>query len=125
MVLRDNLFYIKSIATTDKGVLFLLDLNPEHFIYQAHFPGRPITPGVCIVQIVKELLEIQLKQCLEIKKVKNVKFLSVISPDENLHVSCELTNIQVDPEQQLVKVQAVVTSEVEVYAKVSIICGLL
>ena len=31
-------------------------LNPAHVIYQAHFPGRPITPGACQIQMVTEIL---------------------------------------------------------------------
>ena len=125
MILRDNLFYIRSNETTAKGSLFHLELNPNHFIYQAHFPSQPITPGVCIVQIVKELLEIETNRKLAIKKVNNVKFLSIISPADNCHISCELIKIQVDEESRQIKTQAVIFSDKETYAKVSFICDIL
>ena len=42
-----------TIAGGDTDKIWLR-LNPDHPIYHAHFPGNPITPGVCIVQIVGE-----------------------------------------------------------------------
>ena len=67
-----------------RGVRFGYDirLDASHFIYAAHFPGAPITPGVCVIQIARELIEEELKQKLMIRRVKNVKFLKVISPVE-------------------------------------------
>ena len=38
-------------------VSYTIKLIPSCVIYQAHFPGEPITPGVCIVQMAKELIE--------------------------------------------------------------------
>ena len=45
-----------------EGQQLRLQLHPEHEIYQAHFPGNPITPGVCQVQIVAELAGRQLQR---------------------------------------------------------------
>jgi 3-hydroxyacyl-[acyl-carrier-protein] dehydratase len=57
-------------------------LNPEHKIYKAHFPGQPITPGVCQIQMVTELLSLQLGAKVELTDIKNVKYMAVISPEE-------------------------------------------
>lgn len=62
------------------GAEFTIRLNPEHKIYRAHFPGDPITPGVCIIQIGLELLGLALGCGLELCRVKNVKFLSILRP---------------------------------------------
>ena len=35
----------------------MLRLLPDSPVYQGHFPGYPITPGVCLVQIALELIE--------------------------------------------------------------------
>jgi len=57
MKLRDSLYYINNKVTEGTAVRYDVQLDASHFIYQAHFPGEPITPGVCIIQIAKELLE--------------------------------------------------------------------
>ena len=31
---------------------FSLELNPEHPVYEGHFPGNPVVPGVCQVQMI-------------------------------------------------------------------------
>ena len=55
MKLLDSLFSIVSASSEDGRHVYTIRLNPEHFIYKAHFPGEPITPGVCIMQIAIEL----------------------------------------------------------------------
>lgn len=91
MRLTNNLFSITAKRLDEKGASYDVMLHPDHFIYQAHFPGEPVTPGVCIIQMVKELLEdlVQLPLC--ITAVKNVKFLSILSPIQTPQVTCKLT----------------------------------
>lgn len=120
MKLKNSLYNIINSEPTAKGVRFDIQLNPEHTIYKAHFPGQPITPGVCIVQIAVELLEEHLNAPLQLKTAKNVKFLSVISPCENKCISYELQNIS--EEDGMVKWQTVVTSSQNNFAKLSLVC---
>lgn len=56
-------------------------LNAGHAIYKAHFPGMPITPGVCIIQMARELLELHSGKRLEIRSVKTAKFLNIVNPE--------------------------------------------
>ena len=56
-------------------------LHPESAIYAAHFPGYPITPGVVLVRIAVELLSGQQGRNLDVKSVKNIKFVSPVMPD--------------------------------------------
>ena len=71
-----------SIVSAD-GNQLRLQLHPEHEIYQAHFPGNPITPGVCLVQIVAELAGRQLQRHLTLHRVANLKFTAPVSPVES------------------------------------------
>ena len=98
MILKDSLYTIEGQQSQEGAVCFDISLQPDHFIYQAHFPGEPITPGVCVVQIAKELLEEHLQRPLAIKAVKNVKFLAVVSPLEHPQVRYTFRQIQDTPE---------------------------
>lgn len=71
-------------SLTEDGITLTgcIRLNPESEIYKAHFPGMPITPGVCIIQIASELLQEALGLPIILNKVKNAKFLKVINPIE-------------------------------------------
>ena len=119
MRLLDSLYTIASTELTDNGPIFTIGLNAEHFIYKAHFPGEPITPGVCILQIAHELLEVHCDAKLEIDCVKNVKFLRVITPDATPVVSYEFQKLVF--EEESVKCQVSVMAEDEALAKLSII----
>lgn len=104
----------------EDGCSYTISLNPEHQIYKVHFPGLPITPGVCIVQIAVELLELCTGRQLQIDVLKNVKFLNVISPNEVQHLTYELK--KVNTEGLLTTAQVTVKTDSTVYSKISIVC---
>jgi len=119
MTLKDNFYQIKEMHHTDTGVNFLVHFNVEHFIYAAHFPGNPITPGVCIVQIVKELTEKLTQTPLFLKTVKNIKFVQVINPLTHAEVTFALGTPQKD--ENGYRISAGVESGDEIFAKLSLI----
>ncbi|MBM7418460.1 MULTISPECIES: 3-hydroxyacyl-ACP dehydratase [Chryseobacterium] len=59
-----------------------ISLNKDHDIFKGHFPGNPVTPGVCMMQIVKELTEEFTGKKLFLKSASNVKFMAIINPFE-------------------------------------------
>ena len=126
MTLKDNFYHIKQMHRTDVGVKFLVHFNVEHFIYAAHFPGNPITPGVCIVQIVKELTEELTQTPLFLKTVKNIKFVQAINPLTHPEVTFALSMpISDNPMSDNYRVSASVESGEVVFAKMSLIFSLL
>ncbi|MBR1394476.1 MAG: beta-hydroxyacyl-ACP dehydratase [Prevotella sp.] len=78
MILRDNMFTVTG-GTHDN---VKIRLNADHAIYRAHFPGNPITPGVCIVQMIGELLADRCGRRLSLSQIVNLKFVAPISPVE-------------------------------------------
>jgi len=121
MQLKNNLYTIVHKEVEGQTNSYTIELNPSCIIYQAHFPGEPITPGVCIVQMGKELLEDLLAASLEIVKVKNVKFLSVISPKETTTIVYQMKKVERSEDGKEVKAQLVATSEEEPKAKISLV----
>ncbi len=126
MQLRNNLYIVTDRTVDGLSARYTLQLQPSCFIYQAHFPGEPITPGVCIVQIGKELVDdlLQTKGMsghTEIAKVKNVKFLSVLSPETTTSVVYDIKKVEVSEDKREIKVQIVVTDSEEAKAKISLV----
>ena len=119
MRLTDGFFIIETTSNTDDGFEAILFTNPEHPIYKAHFPGNPITPGVCVIQAAGELLEQQLHSNIYLKTVKNVKFLSVIIPEKGKKIRYSFSNLV--EEENGCKVQVLVNDDSTVYAKISLI----
>ena len=58
-----------------------IQINPKHEIFKGHFPGNPITPGVCMIQIIRELAEEDLGKKLFLFSANNVKFMAIINPE--------------------------------------------
>lgn len=120
MKLLDSLYTITEQVASESEHSYTIRLNAEHFIYAAHFPGEPITPGVCIMQIAQELLEEHLGESLMLECVKNIKFLRIITPTETPVVSYKLHKISC--EEGCVKAQVTVSSNEEIFAKLSLVC---
>ncbi len=122
MKFLNNLYTIDSKDEVDASIRYNIHLDASHFIFQAHFPDEPITPGVCIIQIAKELLEEHLGKGLEIQKVKNVKFLNVISPLATPNVTYVFEKIIPDDSEETYKVMTQVLSDEISLAKLSFTC---
>lgn len=120
MKLLNSLYCITEESKSDTEHSYTIKLDAEHFIYAAHFPGEPITPGVCIMQIAQELLECHVGRPLSIECVKNIKFLRIITPTETPVVCYTLQ--RVSSEEGCVKCQVAVTSGGETFAKLSLVC---
>lgn len=65
-------------------------LNKDHDIFKGHFPGNPVTPGVCMMQIVKELTEECTGRKLFLKSASNIKFMAIINPYETPELDLQL-----------------------------------
>lgn len=122
MILQDNLFTIVSQHKEEESVVFQVCLHPEWPIYKAHFPGHPITPGVCVVQMVQELLQGLLQRELCLRQAKNVKYLSIISPEEITDLTITFSKIEELPDGNL-KVQAQVANGESLCTKLSVTFG--
>ena len=118
MQFLDNLLITQSITDTENGFTAVLRCNPEHLIYQAHFPGNPITPGACLLQTAGELLQHKLDRPLFLKSSKNVKYLNVLVPSEGKEVHFTFSNL-VENETEC-KAQVVIADEASVYTKMSL-----
>lgn len=130
MKLKNNLYKIISKEEVNSIFNYTVELNPSCVIYQAHFPGEPITPGVCIVQIGKEVIEnLLLEQSsasrrLEIIKAKNIKFLSVISPNETPILTYQVRKLGFSDDNMTIETQIVVNSDDKSMAKISLVMKL-
>lgn len=118
MRLSGDFFFPESVQENR----FVVRLNAAHYIYAAHFPGHPVTPGVCLVQMVQELLSQSFGCPLFTRTIRNVKFLNIVSPLENERVAVCITRMADDGSQ--VSVQAVITADADdsrVFAKMSLV----
>lgn len=120
MLFLDNLYSIVSTSEeSTEAVRLQIRLNADSIIFKAHFPGEPIMPGACIVQMVQELFSFWTKREVEITKIVNLKFLSVIKPDEVLDLDIAI-KIKKEEDHQ-VHINADIVKDAATYTKMSLL----
>lgn len=92
---------LESSHTEGNKCISQIKINPSHDIYKGHFPGRPVTPGVILMQLFKEQAERFTGKKLALKKASNVKFLAVVNPEEENQLILESEIEQLEDEIKL------------------------
>lgn len=90
MVLKDFYNIVSQEKTADSKYNITILINEKHEVFKGHFPGNPIMPGVCMIQIIKELTESITQSSLMIQTLSNVKFMALINPEVNPELRLEL-----------------------------------
>jgi len=103
MVLKDFYKVLSEEKTGDSKYVVTILVNEKHEVFKGHFPGNPIMPGVCMIQIIKELTEKITQNTLMIQTLTNVKFMALINPEVTAELRLEL-DITIT-EDDLVKVK--------------------
>ena len=100
MLLEKNFYTIQAFTNEEGIAKATISINASHKIFEGHFPGVPVVPGVCMTQIVKELLEKAIEKETRLVKADHLKFLSVINPVENnianVEVKYKVTESDID-----------------------------
>jgi len=90
MVLKNFYTILSEEKISDSKYTVTILVNEKHEIFKGHFPGNPIMPGVCMIQIIKELTEAITKSSLMIQTLANVKFMALINPEATPELRLEL-----------------------------------
>lgn len=84
MVLN-NFYSVVKTENKENEIITEILINKSHEIYNGHFPGRPVTPGVILMELFKEEAERQTNCKLVLESANNVKFTSVVDPNQGEH----------------------------------------
>lgn len=79
-MLVNDFYTVHGLAQTEGSIQAILHWNKSHDIFRGHFPGQPVVPGVCMLQIIKELMESSLGRKLALQESSQMKFLQFIDP---------------------------------------------
>lgn len=82
-MLQGDFYTVLDNQSKDHTMAAVLEINPNHPIFDGHFPQIPVVPGVCMMQMVKELAEDFTGKKLRLAKADHLKFLTIINPREN------------------------------------------
>ncbi|HSN61628.1 MAG TPA: hypothetical protein VLR49_11885 [Ferruginibacter sp.] len=82
-MLLNDFFTIDDTVSSATEIWAELRINSNHKIFDGHFPNQPVVPGVCMMQMIKEILEQVIDKKTSLVKAAEMKFLAIINPPEN------------------------------------------
>ena len=100
---RDPMLFIDGVnELSDEHILIQSNIDPKAAYFKGHFPGRPIMPGVLIIETVAQAgaLLVSLTRGLSDDKfiaftnVDAVKFRRPVNPGEVLDIRVEIEKIR-------------------------------
>jgi len=105
-MLLNNFYTVLRSAIQDQERTVFITIHPDHPVFEGHFPGQPIVPGVCMVQIVKELLEQQEGKNLFLRESSQMKFLQLLTPSEKDELGVTIQMQPQDNDESLLRIAA-------------------
>jgi 3-hydroxyacyl-[acyl-carrier-protein] dehydratase len=82
-------------------------INADHQVYGGHFPGYPVTPGVCQLMMIRDILEGELRVPLMLTGAKQIKFTAVhmplSEPEIDATLSFSISGDQLEVTARLIK----------------------
>ncbi|MBT9186666.1 hotdog family protein [Zobellia russellii] len=115
-MLIEGLYTVENFKQEDQTVQATVKLNAAHEVFKGHFPGNPVMPGVCMIQIIKELTEQATGKRLFLSVASNIKFMAIINPEKNDVIELTLTIAEDD---ETVKVKNTTSFEETLALKLS------
>ena len=113
-MLIENLYSVKKSTLINNKLDSIITINPNHKIFEGHFPNNPVLPGVVQLQIIKELLENELNKTLTLSKGTNIKYTSMVVPNKNneLKITADLQIID-----NTIKVNSIIQNNNSIFLK--------
>jgi 3-hydroxyacyl-[acyl-carrier-protein] dehydratase len=90
MAASEEIFKVESVEHADGVIKAALSINADSPIFQGHFPGQPVVPGACMLQVVKDVLADALGYKIQLKKGDNLKFVGMVVPGASDAVALEI-----------------------------------
>ena len=75
-----DFYSVLSSEKNDGGSVYRISINEGCSVYEGHFPQGPVSPGVCLVEMVKECAEDTLGRPVSIAGIKRCRFSKLVSP---------------------------------------------
>ncbi|MEI6564336.1 MAG: hypothetical protein WCO42_08555 [bacterium] len=109
--------YLSSVKRGEAGELSMtLAFPPEFSGFRGHFPGRPVLPGVCMVQTALVALGATHQTTIRLRRLVAAKWMAPVLPGEELGFTLRVK----EGESGASRVKVVVTRASEKIAEFSI-----
>ncbi|MBO4582162.1 MAG: hypothetical protein J5701_07785 [Bacteroidales bacterium] len=86
-----NYFQIEGITKNDDNVCYQIALLSDCEVYEGHFPGHPVAPGACSIEMIRRCISMFLEREVRFLKIYQCKFLSPVNPEIQKRILLTLT----------------------------------
>lgn len=90
-MLITNFYHIKDKRTGTGEAHYKVVFPSNCDVYRGHFPSEPVSPGVCTIQMIKELTEEAVGRALTISNISNCKLTHVLVPSDEKTINADIT----------------------------------
>lgn len=80
-MLMNDFYTVRDLQYGEASLHCSITYDPLHRIFAGHFPGQPVVPGACTLQMVGELLRQATGKALHLQKAAQVKYLRLVTPE--------------------------------------------
>ena len=83
MYLLYNKFYkvLSETRQDEQNAVYHCQLLADCDVYRGHFPHKPVSPGVCNMEMIKECAMMLTGEILTIKGIKQCRLTAIASPE--------------------------------------------
>tara|TARA_R110002111_G_scaffold163455_2_gene229646 strand:- start:12124 stop:12495 length:372 start_codon:yes stop_codon:yes gene_type:complete len=92
----EGLYKLDDLTVLDASATAKITINKDHIVFNGHFPDNPVMPGVCMMQIIKEITEKIVEKKLFMQSASNIKFMALINPFINPELELQLNIIETE-----------------------------
>ena len=114
-MLRNDLYTYRLTSREENRIDARLRIDANHPLYLGHFPGFAITPGVCQIIMIKDILEGELGLSLMLSRARQIKFTAVHEPGKDAEMDASISFSQ---ERDHLEVSAQLKNKTKVFLKI-------
>ena len=92
----EGLYTLDNLTVVDTKATANIMINKDHIVFKGHFPHNPVMPGVCMMQIIKEITEKIVDKTLFMQSASNIKFMAIINPFVTPELELQLDIIETE-----------------------------
>lgn len=113
MLLENKFYKVLSENRTDALTAeYCLSILPECTVYDGHFPGDPVCPGVCNIETIKECAMLLTGESLRYNSIKQCRLTALATPTVCPELKVQLN---LSPSETGYGIQATISDENQVY----------
>lgn len=114
MLLENKYYRILNMKANGMSAVFHIAILPDCDVYRGHFPGKPVCPGVCNIETIKECTMLLTGKRLQISTIKQCRLTAIASP-----AICPEVDVRINilPTDKGFSVTATITDAERVYVE--------